>query len=113
MIIRSAILLFLFSAIGSAQRLVFESYSGCFTGPRRSTIVATPESSPALYFYNGEGTKADPVNVGTANQSRAVIDQLLALELSKEEIKMIEDRDTLTGPNSYELKMAIGDRTWK
>lgn len=98
MIIRTTLLLFIFSALAIAQNLVFESHSGCFTGPRRSTISASRESEPILYLYNDDGTKAEPVNSGTVQQSKTTIDRLLALELAKEEIKLIEDLDTMIGP---------------
>ena len=112
--IRGIILLFLFSAIASAQSLVFESHPGCFSGPRRSTIVASVESDPVLFYYNGDGSKSQPVKVGTADQSKALINRLLALELSKEEIRLIEDQGLyIVGPASFELKMTLGDRVWK
>jgi hypothetical protein len=113
MIIRTTILLLILGTIASAQSLIFESYPGCWTGPRRSTISASVDSVPIMFYYNDDGSKALPVNVGTAKQSKATIDRLLALELSKEEIKMLEDHDSMIGPAHYELKLTLSDRIWK
>jgi len=108
-----AILLVALSANAVAQSFIFNSYPGCWTGPRRSRITASVESGASFCFLNSGGVKQESVNVGTSKQVQTMIDKLSKLELSKGEAELWSNRHTAIGPGHYELKLELTDRSWR
>jgi len=107
------LLLSLLVATASAQTVEIEAYPGCFLGPRRHTISLSLESPPLVTLYREDGTKQQPVRSGTIEQSKKSIQQLLELELTKPEIELLRNVDTVIGPPHYEIKLMLTDRTWE
>ena len=109
-------LLFLFLSFATtalAQTVVIEAYPGCFLGPKRHTVSLSSESPPLVTLYREDGGKQEPAPAGTIEQSKQVIQQLLALELSQDEIGLLRNLDIVFGPAHYEIKVTLADRAWE
>ncbi len=103
----------LFVTNASAQSFVFESHPGCWAGPRRSTIEAAENAVPVLSYYNDDGSRKSSFKLGTAKESKAIAKRLVNLELTKDELNLLQGLDTMIGPAHFDLSVTLGYRAWR
>jgi len=107
-------MLFVVLSVNSvAQSFTFNSYPGCFTGPRRSSIKASVKSGASFSFIDNDKDKQESINVGTSQQVRAIIEKLSKLELSEEEVKIWRKHGMAIGPGYYAIEVELADRSWR